>query len=246
MTRAVDIEGRGVRVNGRSVGVGVGSSIPEIGVSQLSTSEGSGTSTANEFSGQPDATLTDSSLWASDTAGFNDNVLDNRSLNEYVTLDSEHGFISDSAQFTFCVNLYFPDYSADQIVYAYNTDSNGGAGFTVGTDQNANGNFGAQHFDNSTNYRDHISNPLTDQWFRAQILFDGSSSVTAYVKTSNSDISGDTTTNMRTPNVDGIESLMSNNDGSSTASVKMFNPTWYDSLLTDSERDDDFAAQPYV
>ena len=34
MTRAVDIEGRGVRVNGRSVGVGVGSAIPDSVVSR--------------------------------------------------------------------------------------------------------------------------------------------------------------------------------------------------------------------
>jgi len=34
MTRAVDIEGRGVRVNGRSVGVGAGSAIPDSVVSR--------------------------------------------------------------------------------------------------------------------------------------------------------------------------------------------------------------------
>jgi hypothetical protein len=219
-----------------------GGLIPDSAASQFKFDEGSGTTLTNEFSGQPDATINGAG-WISDgdlVSGFG---LDFGGGSDYIEINSNYGFVDGSSQFSFAKTINLENADFDEMVWNQSDGSN--YIFAVNVSANTSGDITAGYFDGSAwMFERSISPSSPTSRLRLGVAFDPiNDDANLFIngsQLSDSDDSGGANGSLTSGNYIGAKT----ND-LDYASMVGDNPVWYDTILTESDFQQDYDAQPW-
>lgn len=220
-----------------------GSAIPDSAVSQFTFDEGTGTTVTNEYSSKPDGALNGAS-WVSDSNLTGDYGINFDGTDDRIDLDSRHSFWAPGSEsITIAMTVNMADLTQDQLLWGW---SNGSDDYTIGTSDNSDGKFAMAVYDGSwalERSADIANNPNIDGTSRLRLActFENKSTGQIYVNGTQVDDGNEDSYSMGTD----VEVFGYRTDGFYPANVIIDNVIYYDAVLSDSEMQVDYDAQPW-